>query len=281
MAKFHETYKGLATGPTGCPVTDEDARELEKLLDTGEYTPFKKASHSVESFSPGERADISVISDDSIDADKEIILPKLIDLSRFQKNPIVTFGHDWYSPPIGKSLWQKVTGNVLKAKTAYASRPEGHPESKEWLPDTLYSLVKEGMLPGKSIGGIAKYREITAEDLVKHPDWKGAKRVLESAVLVEYSVVTAQCNPNAVVQAVAKGALSISDDVLQSAFPDIWDLVKQKREQQQDMPVIKDFRTLQDLIKEQEAAYLSKFAEECEKVPSHVNDMLEVMMGRV
>ena len=63
MAKFFELYKGMATGPTGIPMRDDDARELEKLLDSGEYVPMKKHTTLLESFAPNERADISVISD--------------------------------------------------------------------------------------------------------------------------------------------------------------------------------------------------------------------------
>lgn len=279
MSKFHDTYKGLATGPTGIPMRDDDARELEKLLDSGEYSPIRKHSVKAESFVPGERADISVISDESVDGDKQIILAKSIDFTRFQKNPIVTYGHNWYAPPIGKSLWQKQSNKSWKAKTQYATKPDGI-ESKDWMPDKIWHLVKSGFLPGKSIGGVAKFRAIEKSDVEANSDFAGAKEVSESVHILEYSVVPIQCNINAVVQQVAKGEIDLSPEFI-SSIPELEQLLKEIESRKEELPRIKSYQTAEEYIGQLEKEMEEKLRNKCLEAPSIINDMLEVQMGRV
>lgn len=270
--KFHETYKGLAHSALGIPMKDAEAREVEKLLDTGEFAPIKHHSTILESFSPGERSDISVISDSSIDADHEVVVPKGIDFSWYQKNPIVTFGHNWYSPPIGKSLWQKLVGGTTwKAKTQYALRPEALAKEKDWLPDTIWHLVKEGFLPGKSIGGLGKTRAITKDDGELYGK---AKTIVEEMRIYEYSVVPIQANQNAIVEQVAKSLISFPEDFLQKNFPEAFEKLKETHEE---LPTIKEFRTLEEYRNE----IKSKFAEKCVELPNLVDDVLAGVLGEV
>lgn len=272
--KFHETYKGLAHSALGIPMKDDDAKEVDKLLNTGEYEPIRHYSTILESFSPGERSDISVITDGSVDADREVIVPKGVNFERFQKNPIVTFGHNWYSPPIAKSLWQKlVAGNKWKAKTQYASRPETI-ESKDWMPDKIWHLVKEGFLPGKSIGGLGKVREVTKEDVEKNPAYAAAKGIVDELFVYEYSVVPIQANQNAIVEQVSKSLVSFPDDFLQKNFPDAFEKLKETQEK---LPTIKEFRTLEEYRNE----IKSKFAEKCVELPNLVDDVLAGVLGEV
>lgn len=273
--KFHDAYKGMAQSALNIPMRDDDAREVEKLLDSGEYSPLYKQSIKIESFSPGERSDISVISDGSVDSDKEILIPKGIDFSRFQKNPIVTFNHNWSAPPIAKSLWQKLLPNgEWKAKTQYASRPENHPSEKEWIPDTIWHLVKEGFLPGKSIGGVGKSRLITKEDIEKNPSWAGAKRIVDEVLIYEYSVVSVQANKNAIVEAVAKSLVQVPEDFLQTNFPEVYKVLK---ETQVDLPSIKSYKTLE----EHQAEIRNTFIKRCADLPNLVDDALSSVLGRV
>lgn len=275
--KFNPIYKGLATSALGIPLPDDQARELDGFLDSGEFFKFEKHSTNVESFLPGERSDISIISDNSLDSDKEVFIPKSIDFSRFQKNPIVTFGHDWWGPPVGKSLWQKLIANTTwKAKTQYASRPETLDKSIEWLPDTLFHLVKEGFLPGKSVGGVAKFREPTKEDIEKNPDWAGVKRISENVLIYEYSVVPIQANKNAIVEAVAKSIVKFPEETLQKHFPDVWAALKETKDDIE-LPSIKNYITAEQ-YKEQ---ILGTFAQKCAELPNMVDDFIAGALGQV
>lgn len=271
---FDKAFSKMCQGPLNFPMVDSDARQLEKDLETGEYSPFRKFSSAVESFSPGERADISVISDGSVDEEKEIVDPKGLDFSKYQKNPLVTFGHNYKIPPIGRSMWQKLIGGFTwKAKTQYASRPEAHPERREWVPDSIYHMVKEGFLPGKSIGGITKWA----------PDESGkANRIAVKTIVYEYSVVPRQANNNAIVECVSKGLFSIPEEIL-SDFPEVQEVIKQQEEEkkkyQESLPVIKEYRTIEQFEKEQEQAVQNKIKILHNKVPQMVEDAFDVLMG--
>ena len=175
---FIKTF-GDCSGPLDFPMSTEDARELEKKLDSGEWSPIRiQKSNAFESVLVGERSEISIISDESLDRDGEIIDPQSINFKKFQGNPIVAWNHNYEIPPLGKSLWQKLcTGGIWKAKTQYASRPESLPKDSSWFPDSVFHLIKSGTLNAKSIGGAVKWREVTKEDIDKNPKYYTAKRI--------------------------------------------------------------------------------------------------------
>lgn len=197
----------IVEGPLGLRLPEKTARYVEDLLKKlpKECRTLKRKTALAASseFSPGEKADVSWITTDAVDKDREVVLPGGIDLDQYRANPIVLWNHDSASP-IGKCLWIKEVGNGIKAKTQYASRPNDH--EGEWLPDSIFALVQQGILKGRSIGFIpVEMSPPTQEHLKSRPDWKGANALITKAVLFEYSVVSVPCNGSALVEAVAKG----------------------------------------------------------------------------
>jgi HK97 family phage prohead protease len=95
-------------------------------------------------------------------------------LHNFEKNPIILFNHD-YNKPIGRAIGLKVTddGLELKAKISKSA------------PDSVASLVKEGILGAFSVG----FR-IKDADYLEETD--GLK--IKDAELFEVSVVSVPCN---------------------------------------------------------------------------------------
>src|SRR4051794_25758801 len=96
-------------GPLGIPMKDDQARALEELLKTHPDAEYQRAvvEKATSEISDGERADVSWVSTECIDRDKEIVLAGGMDDSHFQYNPIVTLGHNYWMPPVGKSLWRR------------------------------------------------------------------------------------------------------------------------------------------------------------------------------
>lgn len=269
---LHKTYKNLAVGPLNFPLPDSEARELEKLLDSGEFSKFEKFSSSLEATSPTERTDISIITDDSLDSDNEIFIPKGVNFDRFRKNPVVTYNHRYDIAPVGKSLWQKLIGeNTWKAKTQYASRPEDFPKNEEWFPSSLFHLVKEGYLPGKSIAGISKFRSPTQEEISKNP---GVKRVATDTIVYEYSVVNLNANKNAIVESVTKGIIGALPE-LKDAFPELSEIVKDE------ILIIKEFRTLDEYMKDREAYIQSEMSKLYSRTPEMVENAMARVMGKI
>lgn len=201
--------KTLTEGPLGFPMPDALAKALEALLKTlpkDKAYSYRKAQAvpSLLELLEGERADVSTISTDSLDRDNEVVLPKGVGLTYFQKNPIVTFAHKYDELPIGKAQWVKMVNGQLKAKTKYADKPDGW--EGPWLPDAVWAMTQQGILKGKSIGFIpTKIRSPTRDEIGERPEWKNASCVIESSVLLEYAIAPIPMNQDALVEAVSKG----------------------------------------------------------------------------
>ena len=193
-------------GPLGTPMKDDVARAVEALMKShpdaakeGIVKFATPADVSVEN----DRTEVSKITTEGVDKDREVVIAKGIDLSAFTPNPVVLLNHNWNSLPLGKCLWIKDHSNGLTAKTQYAKRPSNH--QGEWTPESVYELIKQGMMPGKSIGFLTlEARSPTKAEVATRPEWKDVRRVLSKTLLVEYSVATVPSNHEALVQVVGK-----------------------------------------------------------------------------
>lgn len=168
------------------------------------------------SIEEGERAVVAKISTATVDRDGEVIVPDGVNWRDYQKNPVVLLGHDYYSLPIGKCTALTRDEKAITAKTIFAERPADHPAEKEWVPDTILSLFKQGVLKAFSIGFEPMdggMRAATKGDVEKYgPE---CRRVFSRIKLLEYSVVTIPANQEAVALAVSKG---ISKETCKALF---------------------------------------------------------------
>lgn len=189
--------------------TETIARDLDKLVKTlPKECRYKRSATIPEAeLIAGERADISLVSVESVDRDNEVVLSKGVEFCYFQKNPVVTFAHKYDELPIGKCQWIKHVPGAIKAKTIYASRPQEW--EGQWLPDAVFSMVQEGILRGKSIGFLpTKIRSATQEEINRNPGWKNANAIIEASYLLEYAIAPIPVNQDALCEAVAKGLAS-------------------------------------------------------------------------
>lgn len=284
MIEFDKAY-GDCIGPLDFPMKDADAKQLEMDLESGEYSPLRLVkSNAFEAFIPGEKADISVISDGSIDSHGEVVDPESLDFSSFQKNPVVAYNHNYDIPPVGKSLWQKkCQGHVWKAKTKYVERPESFTEDA-WFPETIWHLVKSGTLNGKSIGGSVKWRSPTEEDAKRlNFDLSSAKRISEKALIFEYSCCPLGVNRNTVVEAIAKSVISIPDNILKSDFPDVFTALQtiQKEEDSKFHISKKSFITREEYAEQRRIFLKAKISEVKNSIPNLVEETFKRLTGKV
>src|SRR5262245_33791099 len=114
---------------------DADARALEGLLDTLPEVDFRRAAldKATTDLSPGERADVSWITTEAVDRQRDVVLAAGMDDGHFRANPIVTLAHDYGRPPVGRSLWRRRVRDGqtrgVRAKTVYPARPDGWPDA--------------------------------------------------------------------------------------------------------------------------------------------------------
>lgn len=240
---FNKAY-GECTGPFGFPMLEEDARELDAFLkehskDSSVGYKHKSIEKAYEYFIDGERADVSVVTASTIDLDNEIVVASGGDWSAFEKRRNVTLNHNYYMPPVGKALWWKQIKDKWIAKTAYLSRPESLPQEKEWVPDTVFDLIKQGGLPGKSIGFIPKkWHEPTREEISKDFNLKNVGLIFDEWKIYEYAVAYIQSNTDSVVEAVSgmKNFNGFHDEQLCSVFSPVIKRLNEQKKPEQEPP---------------------------------------------
>lgn len=143
-----------------------------------------------------------IISTVDPDADGDVIPPDALSWERYQANPVVLFNHDLNSP-IGFS--DEVTvdaGGQVRARTRFGSTPEAQ---------KVYQLMKDKVLRTFSVGfipmefkmrGQPGFQKALDDAMMRYPgriDASKVGRILQKALVVEYSVVTIPANEHAVV----------------------------------------------------------------------------------
>ncbi len=127
------------------------------------------------------------ISTGSVDRDRDTIDPSGWKLSNYKKNPIVLFAHDYSSLPIAKTTKIKVEEGALVATAEFADHQ---------FADTVFRLLKGGFLKATSVGFEPLKYQMNEE--------RRGVDFLEQELL-EFSVVPVPANPEALMEASAKG----------------------------------------------------------------------------
>ena len=159
------------------------------------------------------------ITDQTVDHDNEVILSQGMDAKHFlESDPTIFFNHKYDTIPVAKCISLKKFDDHVMATCQFMPRPENHPESAEWLPDTLFAAYQGGYLSGFSIGyKTKKARRATANDRDKFgPD---VERVIEQYEMFEFSVAPKGANKNALTEMVSKSL--ISEEEVKTYFSDL------------------------------------------------------------
>src|SRR5260370_22212682 len=219
-------YYGPTIGPLNFPQTDRAARARDTLLRALQHTPeyeYRKAvsAKAPTELNPGERSDVSWISTESVDRTGEVIVARGMNDAQFQGNPLVTLGHAYWLPPVGKSLWRRRVkdGSLvgIKAKTQYPPRPDGWRANDDVVPDKVLALVQAGLLQGKSIGFLPTKVHIPDEKEVRKNSWsEQVSLVIDEWLLLEYACVFLPANQDALVEAVSKGVADLPPEFLRA-----------------------------------------------------------------
>ena len=205
---------GDTEGPLGFPMFDKDARALDSFLGTLPEIEFRRlpVEKAMTDLAAGERADISWISTEVVDRQKDFVLAAGMDNSQYVGNPIVTMGHDYSQPPIGTSVWQRKFKEAdlrgIKAKTIYPERPSDWTDA-DWGPDCAFTLIQSGLMLGKSIGFLTIDASPPTPDEVRaNPVLADAYRVVRKWLLLEYGCTWLPVNQDAIVEQVSKHVIT-------------------------------------------------------------------------
>ena len=151
-----------------------------------------------------------VISTGSVDRDRDTIAPAGWKFDAFKKNPVVLWAHDYRKLPIAKAVEIEVRDDKLVATAEFATA-DMNP-----LAESVYRMLKGGFLRATSVGFEPKRH-------VYNEDRRGVDFIEQE--LLEFSVVPVPANPEALMEAAAKGidigpVLKWAKDVLASAIRD-------------------------------------------------------------
>lgn len=123
-----------------------------------------------------------IVTTSDVDRYNEVIVTSGIDTSNYvEKNPVVLYGHDYYSFPVGKTLKLTQLKNKIKAQFQLAI------EEYDFAA-TLYRLIKGGYINSVSIGG-------------RVLEWSEDYKSILKMEMVEFSIVSIPANPQAMITA--------------------------------------------------------------------------------
>jgi len=177
--------------------------ELEKLFSSPAYRRRPRTDIRVRDVDREERTLVAYASTKTVDSYGEVVLPDAFDLTRFRKNPVIPWAHDYRQPPVARALWVKADKMGLLFKPKFAETP---------FASDIFELYAGGFLSGFSIG-YDELERVTPDS----PDFErllaewgiiGEPKLIATRVLLyEISAVTLPANEDALVQAKARGIL--------------------------------------------------------------------------
>ncbi|MBN2202338.1 HK97 family phage prohead protease [bacterium] len=161
----------------------------------------KDCSFEIREVNIEERSVVHYASTKTPDCYGTVFLPDSFDLTRFAKNPVVLYAHDYFNPPVGRSMWQKPDKFGLLCKTEFAKTTMG---------DDLLMLYSSRFMQAWSVGAFVKnsvgQEADEFDELVKKWGLEGNfDYIFKEVELLEYSPVPVPGNPDALTQALRDG----------------------------------------------------------------------------
>jgi hypothetical protein len=164
------------------------------------------------------------ITTDSIDRDAEIVRPRGLDLKTYRQNPVVFWGHNYSEPAniIGSNVDLAVEDHGIRALTQFRMREQKAADIFNCYADETLRAWSIGFIPIKGHaakpmeGGIDKpdYGPDQIVISLGPSDPTVARWVHDKAILLEYSAVPLPSNPDALTEAVGKGLIDLSDELM-------------------------------------------------------------------
>lgn len=162
----------------------------------------KLFTHAVKSIDEEARKATFVISTDEIDRTGEVV-EQSWDLENYKKNPIVLFGHDASKPGYVLGKATEIVSDKDGDKNITLGTVQFAEEGTSEDADTVWKLVKQGILRTVSVGFIPHTFKKLADD--------DDTDVLADNELLEFSIVPIPANPSAVALALGDGSIEEKD----------------------------------------------------------------------
>ena len=189
------------------------------------------------------------------------------DLDKFKANPVIVWGHDYQTPPVGRAVSVSVEGDTLVADIKWDTSPEND------LGRLVASQFKRGYLNSVSVGfqpGKSTPRAKLDED---HPA-KGANGYLyENNQLMEISAVVIPANPQALARRAVQADLGVARHIVQVVEDDdTWTVTFEKHPEPEAEDDMEESET-EETETETETEAKKPYDEEEDEKRDHVAEM--------
>lgn len=139
-----------------------------------------------------------IISTDAVDRQMDRVMQDGWILDNYLRNPVVLFGHDDSEPPVGKCISIGLEDGQLKAVVQFM--PGDYPVYGAKA-EAIYRMCCEGFLNATSVGFRPVEFQMTTDPARGAHDFDGGGCDFITAELVEFSIVSVPCNPEALIEA--------------------------------------------------------------------------------
>ena len=172
--------------------------ELKHEIKSDDEMPLEKVLLNCEIKKNSDDSYTFILSDETVDADDEVVKADGWNLKVYKKNPVVLWSHNSSIPAIGISEKISIKDGKLVSTMRFAK--EGiHP-----LADTIRALVDDKVIKAVSVGFIPLTREYPPMD--ETGKRKKPRVITLTQTLYEWSLCNIGCNPNALRESMmAKG----------------------------------------------------------------------------
>lgn len=199
-------YGNVVQGPQGFAMPEKTARRIEeasKVLPR-DFTYRRHGYNAKQARTDvSERTEVSIITSDAVDRDRECVLPAGGDWGAY--NRVVPFCHKYDELPAGFNQWIKPVGRTLEGKTQYPVKPADWGDAP-WMPSAIWHMLTQDVptLGAKSIGFLPlNVRQATPSEKSARPELDGIP-IIDKWLGLEYSCVVIPANPESEIVAVSK-----------------------------------------------------------------------------
>lgn len=164
-------------------------------------------------FNDNDMTVVHMITTQTVDSDKEVVLSSGLDFSRMNKTRSVLFNHDPYDV-VAKMVWVKAHPTKEKCTGWQACTKFADTDHAK----DVYKLCKGGFINGWSIGMDWYSMKYCSDDehvdmVRKNPDFATAKRIIKEATIMEYSSTPIPANPDALTSALRSGVATCTKTI--------------------------------------------------------------------
>lgn len=211
---------------------NEDPRPGELAILEGAVSPTKQLIRATfnstilpKSIDRSKRRVTAIISSDIIDRAGDVIRVEGWEFGNFRKNPVVMFGHDYSTPPIGRAVSLEVVDALEVGKAIREGEDSGFlPRSGKVLQATtefaetefareVFDLYADGFMRAFSVGFIAKAYKVIYDEKNRLVGFEFTRQEL-----LEYSAVPIPANPEALVAAIGGGRFKKASEIFGDRF---------------------------------------------------------------